>query len=178
MKRSLLLLAAAAILAAAASMSPRFLAAPASSTSGREAGLVRLPPATRPGESVVYGHIASLVRRGRHFEMRLDPAWWLTGVTARRAKLEDTGSSDVPNDVYVVEEGHRLLTYVVPAAARVTVLTRGRPTARIAVSELAEIVKGRNPKHRRLLEPKAGFWVRAGFRYPSPVLSLDQQFQP
>ena len=121
---------------------------------------------------------ASLVRRGRHLEMRLDPAWWLTGVTARRAKLEDTGSSDVPNDVYVVEEGHRLLTYVVPATARVTVLTRGRPTALIAVSELAEIVKGRNPKHRRLLEPKAGFWVRVGFRYPGPVLSLDQQFQP
>ena len=64
------------------------------------------------------------------------------------------------------------------SAARVTVLTRGRPTAPIAVSELAEIVKGRNPKHRRLLEPKAGFWVRVGFRYPSPVLSLDQQFQP
>ena len=178
MKRSLVLLAAAAMLAVAVSVSPRFLAAPASSRSGREAGVVPLPPATRAGQSVVYGHIASLVRRGRHFEMRLDPAWWLTGVTARRAKLEDTGSSDVPNDVYVVEEGHRLLTYVVPAAARVTVLTRGRPTVQIAVSELAEIVKGRNPKHRRLLEPKAGFWVRVGSRDPSPVLSIDQQFQP
>ena len=179
MKRSpVLLVAAATLAAAAAAVSPRFLAAPASSASTPQAAAVRLPPATRAGESVVYGHIASLARRGRHFEMRLDPAWWLTGVTARRAKLEDTGSSDVPNDVYVVEEGHRLLTYVVPAAARVTVLTRGRPTAVIPVSELAEIVKGRNPEHRRLLEPKAGFWVRVGSRYPSPVLSLDQQFQP
>jgi hypothetical protein len=95
------------------------------------------------------------------------------------AKLEDTGSADVPNDYYIVEEGHRLLTYVVAPTARVTVLTRGAPaTTRIAVAELAQLVKGRNPKHRKLLEPKAGFWIRIASSYPSPVVSLEQQYQP
>jgi hypothetical protein len=46
------------------------------------------------------------------------------------------------------------------------------------VAELAQIVRGRNPKHRRLLEPKAGFWIQIGEKYPNPVVSLDQQYQP
>jgi hypothetical protein len=138
-----------------------------------------LPPAARAGEQTLYGHVKSLTRKGGRFELRFDPAWWLTGVPASRAALEDTGSSDVPNDDYIVDEGHRLLTYVVPATAHVTVLTRGASMATaITVAELAQIVAGKNPKHRRLLEPKAGFWIRVGFRYPSPVLSLDQQYQP
>jgi hypothetical protein len=166
MKPSLLILAAAAILVAATSASSRSSAAPASSTVAKQR------------EVASYGHIKSLTRKGRRFEMRFDPAWWLTGFTARRAKLEDTGSSDVPNDYYIVDETHRLLTYLVPASAHVTVLTRGRPTTAITVSELAQIVKGENPKHRRLLEPKAGFWIRIGNTYPNPVLSLDQQYQP
>lgn len=149
-------------------------------------GLVAAPgtssAAAKQPESVLYGHIKSLNRKGHSFELRFDPAWWLTGLTARRAKLEDTGSSDVPNDYYIVEEGHRLLTYVVPAGASVTVLTlrggRLTPSTAIAVSELAQIVKGKNPKHRHLMEPKAGFWIRIGQRYPSPVLSLQQQYQP
>ena len=45
----------------------------------------------------------------------------------------------------------------------------------ITVSELAQIVKGKNPKHRSLLEPKAGFWLRAA---TDKVRSLDQQYQP
>jgi hypothetical protein len=130
-------------------------------------------------ETFVYGHIRSLTRKGHSFEMRFDPAWWLTGVTAERAKREDTGSGDVTNDYYIVDEGHRLLTYVVPSNAHVTVLTRGQhPTATISVSELAQIVKGKNPRHRKLLERKAGFWIRIGNKYPSPALALDQQYQP
>jgi hypothetical protein len=159
MKPSLLVLAAVAILAATASAASQ--------------------PSERPvGAGTLYGHIRSLTRTGRSFQMRFDPAWWLSGRPAERAKLEDTGSADVPNDYYIVEEGHRLLTYVVPATARVTVLTGGVQTTRITVSELAEIVKGRNPRHRRLFEPKAGFWIQVGARYPSPVLALYQQYQP
>lgn len=138
-------------------------------------------PASEPVESegrLVYGHIASLTPKGDGFEMQFDPAWWLNGETASRAALEDTGSSDVPNDYYIVEEGHRLLTYLVPETARVTVLTRGVATTAIPVSELARIVSGENPEHRQLLEPKAGFWILVDYRYPSPVLSLDQQYQP
>jgi len=167
-KAVLLVLAAAA--AGVAVSSPRLFAARASSS------------ATAERQYVVYGHIKSLTRKPRRYELRFDPAWWLTGLTASRAKLQDTGSADVPNDYYIVEEGHRLLTYVVSPRARVTVLTRGGAgpigTTRITVAELAQLVKGRNPKHRRLLEPKAGFWIRVSAKYPSPVVSLEQQYQP
>ncbi len=169
MKRALAGLGAAAVVVAAGSSGILAARAPSSG------------PA-RPPQSVLYGHIKSLTRKGGRFEMRFDPAWWLAGVTAERAAREDTGSSDVPNDYYIVEEGHRLLTYVVSATARVSVVTldAGRlvPTTRISVSELAQIVQGRNPRHRRLLEPKAGFWIRVGARYPNPVVSLQQQYQP
>jgi hypothetical protein len=162
MKPSLVILTAAAVLLAAVFAASRLSAAPASGH-----------------ESVEYGHVKSLVRKGGHFELRFDPAWWLTGVTATRAKLQDTGSSDVPNDYYIVDESHRTFTYIVPATARVTVLTRRGtgpiPATAISVSELAQIVKGKNPKHRQLTEPKAGFWLRiAG----DSVRSLDQQYQP
>src|SRR5919197_2880929 len=123
MKPSFAVVAAVALLVAAGSSA---------------AVVAKLPPAASAGQQTLYGHVKSLTRKGARFELRFDPAWWLTGVTASRAKREDTGSSDVPNDYYIVEEGHRLLTYVVPATARVTVLTRGRPTTAITVSELAQ----------------------------------------
>jgi hypothetical protein len=130
-------------------------------------------------EVVLYGHVKSLTRKGNRFEVRFDPALWLTGLTARRAALQDTGSTDVPNDYYIVEEGHRLLTFLVPAGAKVTVLTRqgvgSIPATAIPVSELAQIVKGRNPQHRQLTEPKAGFWISTG---GDTVSSLEQQYQP
>jgi hypothetical protein len=114
--------------------------------------------------------------------MRVDPALWLTGVTAYRAMVEDgqlPPGEPVPNDYYIRDPDHRLLTYLVAADARVTVLTRNGqgpiPTTRISVAELAQIVKGKNPKHRRLLEPKAGFWLRV---LSDRVVSLDQQYQP
>ena len=179
MKASVVVLAAVAILGAAVYASSRLLADPASEPVESEGGLLRLPPAAPAGGSVLYGHVRSLTPKGDRFEMQFDPAWWLNGETASRAMLEDTGSSDVPNDYYIVEEGHRLLTYLVPETARVTVLTRGASaTTEIQVSELARIVSGENPEHRELLEPNAGFWILVDYRYPSPVLSLDQQYQP
>jgi hypothetical protein len=103
-----------------------------------------------PRENVPFGHIASLTRKGDHFELRFDPAWFLSGQTANTAAAED-GAVDpgqpVPNDNYVVEEGHRLLTYLVPNDAHVTVLTRRGNPAQLGatpttVSELARIVQG------------------------------------
>jgi hypothetical protein len=135
-----------------------------------------------PREIVLYGHISSLRPKGNRFELRFDPAWWLTGYAAQRAKLQDTGSMDVPNDYYIVDESHRLLSYLVSPSASVTVLTRHGagpiPTTTITVAELAQIVSGKNPKHRALTEPKAGFWIRVGSKYPGLVLALDQQYQP
>ena len=168
MKRSFALTTVALLLAAVAA-SAHVSAAPGSSSAAT----------AKARQNVVYGHIRSLTRKGRSFEMRFDPAWWLTGVTAERAKREDTGSGNVTNDYYIVDEGHRLLTFVVQSNAHVTVLVRGQhPIATISVSELAQIVNGKNPKHRHLLERKAGFWIRIGDKYPSPALTLDQQYQP
>ena len=135
---------------------------------------VQLPPAAPAGQMVLYGHIKSLARKSGRFEMRFDPAWWLSGVAAERAAIEDKAISPgdpVPNDYYIVDEGHRTLTYVVAANAPVTVVTSGAGHARTTVSELAKRLSGKTPSG-------FGFWIRVGDEYPNPVLSLDQQFQP
>jgi hypothetical protein len=73
----------------------------------------------------------------------------------------------------------KLLTYKVPANAHVTVITNDGTTGPVAtsikVSELVQIVKGKNPKHRHLFEPKNGFWIRVA---SDTALSLDQQYSP
>ena len=153
--KALAILAAVAIVAGAVSAS-----APRSAGCG---ALLTLPPAARAGEWTLYGHISSLTRKGPRFELRFDPAWWLTGVTASRAKLEDTGSGDVANDYYIVDEGHRLLSYHVPATLRPTILTRGTCTTRTTVAALARSA------------PAAGFWIRVRI---DTVRSLDQQYRP
>ena len=157
MRPSLVLLTTVAILVAAGSASSR------PSTSSGCGPLLLLPPAAPAGQTMLFGHIKSLTRKGGRFELRFDPALWLTGLTATRAKLEDTGSSDVPNDYYIREEGHRLLTYRVPATTPVTVLAHGTCTTRTTAAALARSV------------PQAGFWIRVRI---DTVRSLDQQYQP
>ena len=122
----------------------------------------------------IFGHIKSLTAQGDHFRMRFDPAWFTTGLTANVAAAQDGAvepGQPVPNDSYVVEEGHRLLTYVVPASAHVTVLTRGGPgplgATPITVSELGRIVNG--GKHRPLFEPED---LRPLCRSHAPVISV------
>lgn len=127
-----------------------------------------------PGELVQFGYIKSMTRKGKAFELRFDPAWMLSGITASRAKFEDTGTSDVPNDYYRVNEGTRLLTYRVPANAHVTVLTTGVDGTPITVAKLAEIVNHKNT--RPLWEPiTTGFWILVNI---DTVRALDQQYLP
>ena len=135
-----------------------------------------------PRERVEFGHIRSLVRSGDHYRLRFDPAWFLSGETANSAAAED-GAVDpgqpVPNDNYVVEEGHRLLTYLVPGDARVTVLTRRGDPAQlgatpISVAELALILRGRS--HVELFEPlDSGVWITVDV---DSVRAIDQQYRP
>ena len=144
---------------------------------------VQLPPATRAGQTTQWGHIKSLRRKDGHFEMRFDPGLMLHGVAAESAAVEDGATSPgqgVPNDYYIVDEGHRLLTYVVAANASVRIVTAGDFHVRITVSELAKLFSGKNPRHRALMGGVRGFgfWIRVGDKYPNPVLSLDQQYQP
>jgi len=132
-----------------------------------------------PGETVEYGTIHSLLKQGDHYVLRFDPAWLLTGATASTAAAEDGAvppGQPVPNDNYVVDEGHRLLTYLVPADARVTVLKDGVGGSPITVAQLAELVGGRNPFPKPLFEPlSTGVWLRARI---DTVRSLDQQYKP
>lgn len=174
MKPSLALLAVLALTAAGTIALAHLSSAPAA---------VSAPSAKTPPRVVVqYAHVRSLRRTGGRFVMRVDPALWLSGVTAYHAAVEDKAiapGEPVSNDYYIRDSDHRLLTYRVPANARVTVLIREGtgpiPTTAISVSEFAQIIQGKNPKHRRLLEPKAGFWLRVA---ADNVFSLDQQYQP
>jgi hypothetical protein len=137
-------------------------------------------PFTPPRQLVYFGHVKSVTPQGKGFLVRVDPAQYLSGQTANRAAIEDgviPPGDVVPNDHYVRDEGHRLLTYSMAATGHVTVLTyRGgiRQTP-ISVAELGQIVKGRNPRKRRLFEPKNGFWIRVA---SARALALDQQYLP
>jgi hypothetical protein len=159
MKRSLVILALATVSAAAAAAAVR------------GPGLIQLPRASKAGENTMFGHIKALKRTGARYELRFDPAWWLTGLAAKRAHLEDTGSSEVPNDYYIVDEGHRLLTFAVAANTHVTVLTAGTRTTAISVARLAQLVRAGKERY-------PGFWVRISAKYPNGLASIDQQFQP
>ena len=173
-KLTLIVLAVVAIVGAAAFASTRLWAAsPAASSTAA--------PAQPCGEQVLFGHVKSVTPKGGRFELQFDPAWFTSGLTASRASLEDTGYGDVPNDNYVVEEGHRLLTYILPANAHITVLTReGQPDAAgfastaVTPSQLAELLAGKQPV--KLFEGlSTGFWMQV---HVDTVCSLRQQFRP
>jgi len=129
----------------------------------------------------IYGHISSLTPKGGQYELRFDPAWFASGVTANTAAAEDgvAPGEPVPNDNYRIEEGHRLLTYLVPTGARVTVLTRLGDAANfgstpITISELTQLVNGEKPVE--LFEPlDTGVWIRV---HIDTVCALDQQYVP
>lgn len=164
MKVVILALALAVAVAVVAAASSALRAAPASSSHANPHG-------------VFYGHVKSITQKSHRIVMQFDPAWWLTGLAGERS----CGCHPLSNDYYIVDESHRLLTFAVRRDAHVTVLTQTEGpigTASISVAELAQIVKGKNPRHRRLLEPKAGFWIQTGSKYPSAVVSLEQQYQP
>jgi hypothetical protein len=114
--------------------------------------------------------------------MRFDPAWFTSGVTANEAAAEDgvvEPGEPVPNDNYRIEEGHRLLTYLVPANTPVTVLTRqGDPASfgatSVSVAELSQLVAGEKPVE--LYEPlDTGVWIRV---HVDTACSIDQQYVP
>lgn len=134
-----------------------------------------------PRGIVQYGYVRSLAPSGSAYRMRFDPALWLSGQTADRAALEDgviAPGETVPNDYYIRNETKRPLTYTVPRTARITIVTNdqgGLGSTRITVSELAAIVKGRNPRNRKLFGPSLGYWIRI---VVDRVTALDQQYQP
>jgi hypothetical protein len=127
------------------------------------------------GDQRIFGHIRSLTRRGGRFELRFDPAWFTSGATAN-----DAAGGVVPNDNYVVDEGHRTFLYLVPRSAHVTVLTNGKRAVGslyatpVSVAELAQLTTGGKPV--KLFESlESGFWLRIR---ADTVCALDQQYRP
>jgi hypothetical protein len=88
MKRSLVIFTGVGVLVAAVSASLSLLPLPASSAAvaKQRSGFLQLPPAAPAGQMVLYGHIKKLTRKGSRFELRFDPAWFTSGVTASRAR--------------------------------------------------------------------------------------------
>ena len=131
-----------------------------------------------------YGRIKSLERKGDRYELRFDPAWLVTGVTANVAQAEDQGTHCVPrtcppvaNDSYVIE-GTRPLTFVVPANARGTVLgtggSNGFRSRTITAAQLAELVAGTSSL--KLFEPlSSGVWILV---HVDTVRAFAQQYRP
>ncbi len=179
MRSALAIAAASALIAVAVLASTRIWSTPASSAAtSKQANFLLLPPAAPAGQMVLYGHVKKLTPKGGHYELGFDPAWFTSGLTASRAHKEDTGSSEVPNDNYTVEEGHRLLWYILPASARITVLTnqgtKGISATPISAAELSRIVNG--GQHRKLFEPlDSGIWIRVRI---DTIKELDQQYKP
>ena len=84
------------------------------------------PPAGGPRQILIYAHVKSAAAKGARFEVKVDPAEYLSGVTANRAAIADKvipPGDVIPNDHYIRDEGHKLLVYKVPAKARVTIIT-------------------------------------------------------
>ena len=147
----------------------------------------KAPAASATGDQRLYGRIVSLTRRGDHYELRLDPAWFTSGVTANVAQAADQGRSCLPstcppvdNDNYVVDESHRALTYLVPAGTHGSWLVRGGasggpfPVRRITAAQLAQLVAGTSSL--KLFEPlSSGMWILV---HVDTVRTFAQQYVP
>jgi hypothetical protein len=143
-------------------------------------GLASALPLKSPPKTITqYGYIRSLASSGKSYVLKLDPALWLEGRTAKLAAKEDGQEAF---DYYIRNPERSLLTYRVAATVPVTVVTvpgGGVRSTAITVAELAQIVKGKNPKHRPLIERGSarhlGYWVKSSI---DTVKSIDQQYQP
>jgi hypothetical protein len=139
------------------------------------------------GDQRLYGQVKSLERKGDHYELRFDPAFFLSGVAANVAQAEDqhtpcqpSACPPVANDNYVVDESHRLLTYLVPADVQGTVLTKSGssggpfPATTITVAQLAQIIAGKSSL--KLFEPlSSGVWILV---HVDTVRTFAQQYRP
>lgn len=177
-------------IAAVAALAALVVVVPAASEPTGRSTAIATPPASAfvprgmagPRQLVLFGFVKSLTRSGGNYLMRVDPALMLTGITASRAAVEDgvvAPGEPVPNDYYIRNEDKRLLTFRVPADAHASVIvnptTGPRPTV-VPVSELAQIVKGKNPRKRPgLWGPESGYWIRVR---GDQALAVDQPYRP
>jgi len=134
-----------------------------------------------PTQITEFGYVQSITPKGNGYLLRFDPALWLEGLTASDAAADDgqgTRGQPVPNDYYIRNTDHKLLSYKLPANAHVTILVNQK-TTKVTVAKLAQLLKTR-PKEcgtpYMLRAPcRLGFWLRYQI---DTVKALDQQFQP
>ena len=139
-----------------------------------------LPLFSPPKVLTQFGYIASITPRGSAYRLRFDPALWLEGRTANVAAAEDGAinpGQPVPNDYWIRNPDHKLLTYKLPANAHVTILV-DLQTTKVSVATLAQLLKtatGCAGKYQLRPPCRLGFWL--GYSIDT-VRSLDQQYQP
>jgi hypothetical protein len=142
------------------------------------------PSLSATGDQRLYGRIRSLRLVGRRYELRFDPSWFVSGVTANVAQAQDQGTvcgpstcPPVPNDNYVIDEGHRLLTYNIAANIRGTVLGKtatGFESTTVTATQLARLLAGGGPL--KLYEPlSTGVWLLV---HVDTVRTFAQQYHP
>jgi hypothetical protein len=137
-----------------------------------------LPLFSPPRQITEFGYVRSVTPKGSGYLLRFDPALWLEGETANAAAAADgvvKPGEAVPNDYYIRNPDHKLLTYELPADARVTVLVN-LGTTKTSVPRLARLLKSKSGCGTRYQPPcRLGFWLRYSV---DTVKSLDQQYQP
>jgi len=137
---------------------------------------------SHPKQLVQFGYVSSVTQKGRDYVLRFDPALWLEGQTANVAAAEDGAirpGESVPNDYWIRNPDHKLLTFKLPAGAHVTILVQLQ-TTKVSVAQLATLLTSkvtRDCAGRYVLRPpcRLGFWLRY---QTDTVKSLDQQYQP
>jgi hypothetical protein len=136
-----------------------------------------------PQEVSYYGHIVSLTSGADGYLLRFDPSWWLSGITANVAAAAaqhvtcaPSMCEPVPNDHFILDEGHTTLTFVMPRSTHGTVLTSGANIngTRIDATRLAAIVAAGNTA--KLFESlDSGVWIRV---HNDTVQAFAQQYRP
>jgi hypothetical protein len=142
---------------------------------------------SHPAELTQFGYVTSVAPKGSAgsnggaYTLRVDPALWLEGQTANVAAAEDgvvKPGEPVPNDYYIRNPDHKLLTFKLPATAHVTVLVNLQ-TTKVTVAKLAQLLKAKTryacTPYQLRLPCRLGFWL--SYRIDT-VTALNQQYQP
>ena len=143
--------------------------------------VVRAPSPIVTGNQWLHGQVKSIERDGNHYLLRFDPSSFLSGVTANVAQAEDQGKTckatacpPVANDNYVVDESHRLYTYLLPLDVRGTVLRNSSDRQTITATQLAQLVH--HTGSVRPFEPlESGMWLLV---HIDTIRTFAQQYVP
>jgi hypothetical protein len=152
---------------------------------GAAVGLSATRASTSAPPAVVtqFGYIKSLALKGATYELKLNPAFFLTGSTADAAAVAAgviKPGQHIDDDYFIVKVPARtILTYQVPPGAHVSVFSNLSKPMSVSVRQLTQILNGTSPLKSKLIDPGPkfflGYWLSVR---NDRVFSLDQQFQP